>query len=399
MSPQVLRLVLLVSCAHALVHVYELSLPSVEQNIAAEYHVDTRTTGLLGNTWRLPWGLGAIVAGWLADRYGSRRLLIIYLAGCAATALAAARAGNLSTLFVAMFAMGAFASIYHPAGLSLISSAAGPRDRTMALGYHGIFGSAGIALAPFLAALVLGFGASWRTYYLFLVVPGVALAVMLYVWLPETTRQQRADTAAQEENGPTAWRQYFLLVTAGTLGGFVYSAFLNFLPRYLAGDGADGNATADAAAIGSSGAYWTAGVLVVGIGGQYLAGHLGRFGRLERTLAIVIGASVPFLAAMSLASGAWRIAAATAFVFVHFMQQPIYNSLLANYASARRRSLAYGFSNTMAFGLGSFGATFAGFSLKHYGIATTYDTLAAVTIAGTLIAAALWWSHGRQTGN
>ena len=124
MSPQVLRLVLLVSCAHALVHVYELSLPSVEQNIAAEYHVGTYTTGLLGNTWRLPWGLGAIVAGWLADRYGSRRLLIIYLAGCGATSLAAAMAGSLSTLFGAMFAMGAFASIYHRAGLSLISSAA-----------------------------------------------------------------------------------------------------------------------------------------------------------------------------------------------------------------------------------------------------------------------------------
>ena len=129
MSPQVLRLVLLVSCAHALVHVYELSLPSVEQNVAAEYDVGTRTTGLLGNTWRLPWGVGAIFAGWLADRYGSRRLLVIYLAGCGATAFAAARADSLSMLFVTMFAMGAFASIYHPAGLSIISSAAGPRDR------------------------------------------------------------------------------------------------------------------------------------------------------------------------------------------------------------------------------------------------------------------------------
>jgi hypothetical protein len=110
---------------------------------------------------------------------------------------------------------------------------------------------------------------------------------------------------------------------------------------------------------------------------------------------IVIAASVPFLAAMSLASGWQRIAAAAGVVFVHFMQQPIYNSLLADYASPRRRSMAYGFSNTMAFGLGSFGATFAGISLERFGTATTYATLAAVTITGSLIAAMLWWSHGR----
>jgi predicted MFS family arabinose efflux permease len=111
---------------------------------------------------------------------------------------------------------------------------------------------------------------------------------------------------------------------------------------------------------------------------------------------IVIAASVPFLAAMSLATGWQRIAAAAGFVFVHFMQQPIYNSLLADYASPRRRSMAYGFSNTMAFGLGSFGASFAGFALAQYGTTTTYATLAAVTITGSLITAVLWWSHGRS---
>ena len=88
----------------------------------------------------------------------------------------------------------------------------------MALGYHGIFGSAGIALAPLLAAFVLGFGATWRTYYLILVVPGVALAVLLYKFLPETTREQRAEAVADEEQRPTAWRQYLLLVAAGTMG-------------------------------------------------------------------------------------------------------------------------------------------------------------------------------------
>ena len=59
MSPATFRLILLVSCAHALVHVFELSLPSVEQMIGGEFGVGKDRTGLLGTVWRIPFGLGA----------------------------------------------------------------------------------------------------------------------------------------------------------------------------------------------------------------------------------------------------------------------------------------------------------------------------------------------------
>ena len=54
--------------------------------------------GWMMTLFAVPYLLLASTAGWLADRYGSRRLLIIYLAGCAAMALAAALAGSLPTL-------------------------------------------------------------------------------------------------------------------------------------------------------------------------------------------------------------------------------------------------------------------------------------------------------------
>ena len=113
MSSVALRLVVLVSCAHALVHVYELALPSVEQEIAGEFFADNveagkAMTGKLSNSWRLMWGLGAIVAGWLVDRFGSKKLLTVYLLGCAATCVLAAVTTQKSGLFVSMIAMGAF---------------------------------------------------------------------------------------------------------------------------------------------------------------------------------------------------------------------------------------------------------------------------------------------------
>ena len=79
MDSKTFRLVLLVSCGHALVHVYELSFASVEQLVAQDFGVDTSVTGALGTSLRMPFGLGALAAGWLAGRYGAKRLLLIYL--------------------------------------------------------------------------------------------------------------------------------------------------------------------------------------------------------------------------------------------------------------------------------------------------------------------------------
>ena len=85
MNPATFRLILLLSSAHALVHVYELAFPSVEELVAADYQVGKPTMGLMGNCWRFPFGAGALLSGWLVDRYGAKWPLVFYLLGCAAT--------------------------------------------------------------------------------------------------------------------------------------------------------------------------------------------------------------------------------------------------------------------------------------------------------------------------
>ena len=122
----ILRLILLIACAHALVHVYELSLPSVEQNIAGEFYENDpiagkQLTGRMSTYWRLTWGLGALVAGWLVDRYGGRLMLAVYLLGCGTLCASVMGLYSTSSITLVMLLMGGFASIYHPAGLALIS--------------------------------------------------------------------------------------------------------------------------------------------------------------------------------------------------------------------------------------------------------------------------------------
>ncbi len=385
-----LYLVLFVSSAHALVHVYELSLPSVEQQIASEYFgTDLASgkamTGRLSNVWRLMWGFGAIVAGLLVDRFGARRLLAIYLLGCAGACALAATASTQSSLFFAMIAMGAFASIYHPAGLSLISHETTAANRPQALGLHGIFGSAGISSAPLLAGLLLAASFSWRQIYWVLLVPGAVLG-LVFVWqalrhpLIESRRMSGAakdgTTKSDDEQDHVDWTSFFTLTAMASVQGFIYSALMSFLPRYLSeAAGSFGFAEGD-------GNFLAAGVLFAGCGGKAIAGRFANSSILEKQLAWITFGNIPFLVWMAFA-GTWdRVPAAGLLALVHFMHQPIYNSLIAKYSPRHRRSLCYGFSFAMGLGLGSFGARFAG---AFQSDSIVYGTLAVVAGLGCLI--------------
>ena len=394
MTRTAFRLILLVSCAHALVHVFELALPSVEQMIGEDLVGKTAAenkaaTGTLGMAWRLPFGLLAMVAGWMADRYGSRRLLIVYLGGCIITAIAAANSHSMPPLFISMLVMGCFASIYHPAGLSLISRVTTPETRGRALGWHGIFGSIGITAAPMGAAVLFGTGwRGWRGYYMALCVPAVVIALLVLVSIRRVSSTREPDSQVgpvSEENGPFQRGPYMLLVASGALSGFVYGAFLHVLQRYLDGAGI----RPESVSAESFRNLLAAVTLSFAVGGQWLAGRLARPGRLEWLQVAILAASAPCLVLMGLATGWFCLVSACSFAFIHFMTQPVYNSLIAQLVPSRRRSTGYGFSNMICFGIGGLGPLIVGQSTDNLLI---YCGLAAVVGLSTLLAAILWWS-------
>ncbi len=390
-----LRLVLLVSCCHALVHVYEHSFASVEQLVAAEFHVGMGVTGAIGSTLRLPFGLFALAAGWFADRFGAKRLLLIYLVGCSGACLVAFLSINLAMLFLAMFLLGACASIYHPAGVGLISLHTIPDNRSMALGYHGILGSIGIAGGPLLAAIALSAGMRWQTFFLLLSAPGVLLAILLHLWLHHESKNLSLEAVAGtnasvlvESDNSIHWPSFSLLLILGTMAGFVYAAVMTFLPRYL--DGADFRFLG----LPPEGIrnYLTAGVMLLGIAGQYTAGRIGRAHLLEPLLATAFFAAAPCVLWMGFAIGPARLYAAAVFTPLFFMHQPLFNSLVAKYVPRHRRSVCYGLYYTLSFSIGALGPAFAGQIASD---AVTYSTLAGLLTAAACLAAVLWRWNGR----
>ena len=370
MNRTTFRLVFVISCAHAMAHFFELSLPAVEHNIASEYYPQDAAagklfTGWLSFTWRLPWGCGALLVGWLVDRYGSTRMLTIYLLGGAAACLLAGLQLSVPVLLVVMFTMGSFASIYHPAGLTLISHCTTTENRPRALGMHGVIGSAGIAMAPLLAGLVLLLGYEWRNYYQLLAL----LAGLFGCWMLLRGRQMTVVSQQLKDEGQQAeamsgnadpedahWQAFFVLCVLAALMGMIYAGVLTFLRRFLGMDAT--TAVNDPAMMRAY--FLMALVLLTGCIGQYVAGRIAHSDALELQLTLVCLSNAPLLVWMGFASDNTRLLAAMVFSLIHFMNQPIYNSLIAKYTPSSRRSLCYGFSFLMGFGVGGLGAPLAG---------------------------------------
>lgn len=123
-------------------------------------------------------------------------------------------------------------------------------------------------------------------------------------------------------------------------------------------------------------------VLLCGCIGQYLAGRLARNRLLEIQITLICLANTPFLVWMAYATGSMRFVVASLFSIVHFMNQPIYNSLIAKYTPNARRSLCYGFSFMMGFGVGGLGAPLAGMLATEF---TTYLVFGLISFGAAIL--------------
>ena len=367
---QLFWIICLISCLHALVHVFELALPSVQDDLKAHYNTSDTIIGSLSSAFRWPWGLGALLVGFLVDRFGAPPMLLIYLAGCALLCFLISTVPGLNSLFGMFFVLGLFASIYHPAGLALISLKTSPDQRPMALGIHGVFGSAGIALAPLVFALLQTKGMQWQDFFWVLGIIGVAASIIVFalrsylsIGPPTQDYGSRAKhTSGQQADEPDRdWRSFAVLITLAAIQGMVYSGVITFFkdesfldaPIFADFFGQDTD-------LKSQRSFLMAAIMLFGCVGQFVAGKLGNPKRLEQQLTVITFMNAPFLVGMAMLTAEWAIVSAAIFALVHFMFQPIYNSLVAKYTPREHRSVCYGLNFVMGFGVGSLGAVLAG---------------------------------------
>ena len=165
--------------AHALDHFVMLIFPTVVIGLELIYARPYSELIVLCTASFVAFGVFALPAGWLADKWSRGNMMVLFYFGCGASLVAAAFAPNLVMLALALFALGVFAAIYHPVGMAMLIEASKARGRTLA--FNGVCGNLGAALAAGITAVLASiFG--WRGA--FLVPAGLCVATgAAYLWL------------------------------------------------------------------------------------------------------------------------------------------------------------------------------------------------------------------------
>ena len=387
------RIVGVTTLGHALVHTYELSIPLFVPVWLAAFDLTPASAGVVVTVGYAVFGLGALPAGILADSYGTRPLLIGCLGGMGLGFLGVALAPGPVTLAATLVVWGTAASVYHPAGLTLISR--GVEARGTALGYHGVAGNVGTVVGPLLTILALSV-TDWRTTAALLTLPALVGAVgVRLVGVPDT-RTTTPDGGRAFDGVATDTRTLFaggflLVFVVVGVEGLYYRAVLTFLPELLADAGSFVPVAVGARTLDPS-RYLYAGVLAVGVVGQYVGGRLTDRIPVERGLigsyvglTLLAAVAVPALAATTTTA----LALAAVLGLVLFGEQPFLQATVAEYSPAGLRGLSYGFTYVAVFGVGALGATAAGVALTVAGRAGVFALLVGLGLAGVAVAVTL----------
>lgn len=340
-TPNERNVLLLTGITHAATHYAELMYPTLAVALARETGIGLDHVLRWSFAGYLLFGVGALPAGYLADRFGARRLLITSLAAMGLATIAAGFSSPGVSLAVCLGVLGCAGSIYHPAGMGLISHTIAARGR--ALGVNGIFGSAGIALTPVLTAVLTSrFG--WQGA---LRISGAALlaaAGLLTRFRIEEPRRQGGPVAASTVDGPVvrSGMGFALLCTCAMLAGISYRGNTLAQPPYFA----------ERVSVMGYGAA-TSLAFLLGIAGQYVGGIVADHYELRRSYFLFHLASLPALLAMTTLTNLPLIGAAGVFTFFSLGMQPLENSLFAALTPPHWRSTGYGIKFVLTFGVGS----------------------------------------------
>jgi len=168
--------------------VVNVSLPHIAGSLSASIDEATwaLTSYLVANAIILP------MTGWLASRFGRKRLLMMSVVGFTGASFLCGLAPTLGMLILFRVIQGATGGALQPLSQAVLLEAFPPRDRGKAMGFWGL----GIVVAPILGPVLGGWltdAYSWRWVFYINIPVGIASLVMtqLYIFDPPYLRSHK----------------------------------------------------------------------------------------------------------------------------------------------------------------------------------------------------------------
>jgi len=218
--------------AHAIDHFVLGIYPTVVIGLEVVYHRPYSELIALATGMFVAFGIFSLPAGWLADRWSRRDMMVAFYVGCGLSLFAAAAAPSLPVMAAALFALGVFAAIYHPVGMAMLIELSQARGRTLA--FNGVCGNLGVALAAGITGL-LATWLGWRAAFIVPAVLCVATGIAYWALVADDrhTIAARKKTAEIALSFRAAVTMFLLFIVISIMSGLVFNTVLVALPKLV----------------------------------------------------------------------------------------------------------------------------------------------------------------------
>jgi MFS family permease len=221
-----------------------VNVSSAAEGFATEFRLSKTQIGLVFSAFAYPYLIFQIIGGWVSDRFGARRTLIVCgLAWAAATALTGT-ANGLVSLLIARLLLGLGEGATFPAATAAMSRWVATQRRGFAQGITHAAARIGNALAPTaIVAVMAVYG--WRaSFYLCAAISflWVGLWTLTFTELPaQHPRITRAELAClpepKDKRPPVPWCRLLPRMMPVTIVYFCYGwtlwLYLSWIPQYF----------------------------------------------------------------------------------------------------------------------------------------------------------------------
>jgi len=349
------------NAGHLLSHLLMLLYPTVVLTLERQFSFSYGELLALSVPGAVLYGVCALPAGWLGDRWSAEYMMVIFYIGSGVAAVLTGLATGPLGIGAGLTLIGLFGSIYHPVGLAWLVRNAENRGR--ALGLNGLFGSIGVGSASIVAASLTAF-TGWRSAF---IVPGViSLGLGAALWLSVRARlvvASREDRNPQDAPGrPAVIRAFFVLSVTMLCAGLTWHSLTVVMPKLfeqrlplMTG----GSTVMIGAIVGV--------VFAISAGTQLVGGWVADRFSLRWAYVGSWAVQIPLLVTLAYA---WELPLVFAMVLVFctvVISTPVENALLVRYTPGRWRATAFGAKFVLSLGLGSLGLPLVALVHEHTG--------------------------------
>ncbi len=281
------RLLLLVSLGWVFNYAHRMAVPPLIPMIKAELGINNAEAGLLMTVLLLPYALVQVPAGYLGDRIGRKRLLVLSILGYSLSSTLILFARQYWELLAVRALYGVFSGFYYAPATAMISEVYRERKGS-ALGVFMVGPPVGSGIAP-LIVIPIALTLEWR--YAFLVLSAMSFVVGLglaFAVKGEVSRPSRVRLSLP--------KNVYLLSAANFIVLAAFFGLLTFLVAFLVNSGVSIERASLLFSLLS----------LVGIAGSIFGGGLyDRIGR--RSIAVVFGLNALLTLVLALTASPWVI--------------------------------------------------------------------------------------------